>query len=261
MFDRPNLNSFAIASLVAMALAVVIVMAQVPAVMRAVLASSGDSEQVSTQLASYLEAHEQNMNSYVARFNGRSIFDTPRPSPVVVDRPVVTVVEQPPAPPEDTGPTGPPPPPARYGGPSLLAIFGTEVWFKPQSAGSPPMRIATGQELDGITVLEVFPPQQMARLGWQRGEYDVYLWDNWGDAVDPLFPEAEPVATAISAPGFQLETPEEESTDEPAVEDDASTEVETVAEATGESSDASTGDDAATTDEQPVAGRSEPPEK
>ncbi len=121
--------------------------------------------------------HEANSTTDVERFNGRSLFFTP---PITRKPPP----PPPPAPPkvevEEKAPPPPPPPsfPATYTGPTLVAILGTEAWFKERSSDKDPLtRLGIGDSHEDIDVLATDPPRGITVTYQGGGPYEVDLID------------------------------------------------------------------------------------
>lgn len=179
MFNRDSLNGAAITSAAALALAAIILLANVPSLLSAVFGGGMGKNDPSQGVAALVTKHEAEMDAFRSRFEGRSVFFKPLPPPQPLPTPVVRV--EPPRetpPPQPAPPTGPPPAPATYGGPAVAGAIGNEVFFKARSATEAGMRLTVGEERDGVKVLAVNAPQSV-RLGWQRGEYDVSIFPDW----------------------------------------------------------------------------------
>lgn len=135
----------------------------------------GDPE-LETMLDSLMTEHDEMMTTYQARFNGRSVFYTPPPTPKpVVRKPrpsapaklIKTVAE--PTPAED--PISP-----TYTGPSIMAIFGEEVWFAGSGYQKGILRITVGEEKNDIRIVATDPPWS-ATVQYKNGEYEVSLFE------------------------------------------------------------------------------------
>tara|TARA_Y100000589_G_scaffold331500_2_gene385327 strand:- start:3199 stop:4203 length:1005 start_codon:yes stop_codon:yes gene_type:complete len=122
-----------------------------------------------------LARHEQNMQTDVDRFNGRSFFYTPP----IVRKPPPPPPPPPPRPVEEEKPPPPPPEPSfppNYTGPKLVAILGAEAWFKQQTPdGDPLTRLNIGDSHDDIDVLATDPPRGITVKYRGGGPYDVSL--------------------------------------------------------------------------------------
>ena len=163
-------DRFLIASAGSIVLAVVVVAAQLPAVLAAVFGSGMGKDEPKDVLAKLLDEHDTEMSTYQARFTGRSLFFKPpapqrRPTPVVRSAPV-----------EDPEPPPPLPASSVYTGPSVVAILGDEVWFRAPRSGQSGLRIRVGDQREGINVLAANAPWSV-RLGYERGEYDINLFE------------------------------------------------------------------------------------
>lgn len=194
MRNEIRFNSSLIASSAAMALSVVSVALLLLTVGGAMLPGPSD-HQMNETLAALLDEHGEKQQTYVDRFNGRSIFFTP-----VIRRPPR---QAPPPPPEPDVPEieidlPPPGPPATYRGPAVIAFFGQTVWFEDD------LMLSIGQESDGINgvrVIGMVPPWHV-KLGWKNGEYEVALFDDdFSDLEDHTLMEAgTPILTPVDLP-------------------------------------------------------------
>ncbi len=159
-FNTPLMSSIA-----ALSIAFIVLVAQLPALVAAVLTPSLEGDPTGERLVEYLERHHEDVAVYTARFNGRSLFFKPKAPPPppkarVVDR---TREEEPPPPLPPSGP------PKSYPGPSILFVLGDEVWFHTG------LRLSVGEEQDGVKVISSDPPWTV-RLGHSGGEYDIELF-------------------------------------------------------------------------------------
>lgn len=144
-------------------------------------------------------------SSYIAQFDGRSLFFVPSPpAPPPVD------------PPRETGPTTPPPP-TRYGGPSLIALVNDTAWF------SDGRRLAAGGDKDGtLRVIRIDAPWN-ALVEWQGVEFTVSLFDR-DQVVWREDRPAPPSTTAPpSAPSSVAEQPTQSPTEAAAEQDGPTT--------------------------------------
>jgi hypothetical protein len=157
-------------------LAVIFLIGAMVPVASALLRPGLDDREVAEEFDRLINEHQQAQSSYVARFDGRSIFFKPRPLRAPEPPRVVQNDDPPPPPPPPPTPSGPEPPPADYPGPSIRGFWGDEVWFHGD------LRVKVGEEKDGVKVLAVNPPWS-ARIGYARGEYDVPLFER---AMDQL---------------------------------------------------------------------------
>lgn len=193
MFERLVSNKLLTLSVLALLVAGIAVLAQLPGLMQAVFAPSIDDDSTPKLLQAALETHKKNTDLYRERFVGRSIFFVP-------PAPVVQVARQPVS--EDTGPPPPPPPPpppeipAEYGGPAILALLGDEVHV------TGPKVLKLGQEDPslGLKVLEFVPPWSV-KVEWLKkpGNYAV------GTYVVEIFKSDDGV---LSQPSGKSATPQ-----------------------------------------------------
>lgn len=163
-------------SIAALAIIVIFLVVMTPSLYRSgqtVFIAAPESDDAMDKL---LARHEQNMLTDVDRFNGRSFFYTPPiqrkpppPPPPPPPRPVEEEEKPPPPPPE---PTFPP----NYTGPKLVAILGSEAWFKEASPdGDPLTRLNIGDPHDDIDVLATDPPRGITVKYRGGGPYEVDL--------------------------------------------------------------------------------------
>ena len=182
-------------SLAAIALVIVVLGLRVPALLGAVLSFGRGDDKATKELETSVAKHSELMETYRERFLGRSLFDTPRPTPVVRERTVEPVDRTPP----------PPTPPEvhREPPPSAFAIFGDEVWFKPMSADEGILIIRVGEEKQGLKVLSISPPM-FVTVSYLGHEHELTLYEVWNKDL----PGGEDLSDA-TIPG-QIVTPEEE---------------------------------------------------
>ncbi|MDE0888121.1 MAG: hypothetical protein OSA40_01545 [Phycisphaerales bacterium] len=152
-----------ITSLLAVAIALGVLVIQVPGLFSAVATPSWENDAedpIAVLAANHAEQAEINRR----RFTGRSPFVVPsrprsRPkAPAARTRETPTAAEP---------PKGPPPPPTTYSGPKPTGILGTLVLF-----GSAENVIALGDEKDGVKVLAIIDIWQVL-LAHKGGEYEV----------------------------------------------------------------------------------------
>ncbi|MBX3357757.1 MAG: hypothetical protein KF745_04945 [Phycisphaeraceae bacterium] len=120
------------------------------------------------------------LNLYVERITGRSLFFTPRPPPPPR---VETTDNRTP----DPGPSRP----TRYAGPALIAMINDTAWF----ANGDRLRAGDARsETVDLKVIEITPPWT-ARVEWEGVEFTVSLFERSpliADASAPAPLEAEP---------------------------------------------------------------------
>jgi len=171
-----NLNRNLVWSVICLGLVALVLVVTAPPLLIAAFAGNPDELQVASALQTRLTGHQDALSDHQARFNGRSVFYKPFPTPKPTpprDRPVERETTRV-VPPQ---PTGPPPPPINYTGPSVMAILGDEVWFTNPVRGEAPLRIKVGEEAAGITVNSVDPPWRINVNYKDGGPYDVPLFD------------------------------------------------------------------------------------
>lgn len=181
-----------VAAVVAIAVAAVVVAAQFPSSVRALL-RRGVGEVQPDLVEQLLVRHTELSDLAVRRVEGRSAFFVPRPPPP----PRVDPPPPPPPPPrvDPPPPPPPPPPPANYGGPKPRSLFGEVVFFE---AGQGVERVRVGEQFGAIRVLGVNPPWSV-RIGWSGGEYEVPIW---GERNQSIF-QSNPFAGSSSMPALE----------------------------------------------------------
>jgi hypothetical protein len=163
MISRVPVNGPLLWSGAFIVIAALTVAATVPAVVVAALRSGGDAE-VGEKLANAMKEAEENLNSDLARFRGRSPFVKPKPirkEAPVIERPALvdSTPPPPPPPPEETKPAVQPP----YRGPTIRAIALDEVWFHGDA------KLKVGESGGGVKLLSVNAPwsAQVEFDGWE----------------------------------------------------------------------------------------------
>ena len=195
MLQRLGMNGATATSAAAILIAAVVIVFQIPPLLGAVFASEGAGDEAAERLQEYVAEHDAYTRQYAARFNGRSIFDRPRPTPKFRPSPP----PPPPSEPQDDEPEREPAPPPLYQGPSLIAMFGNEAWFKPMRDGEPSLRIAVGEEIQGLKVMALVWPSH-AHVSYQGREYDAPLY---GEEWDPLAPFKPRPESDTTVPGLR----------------------------------------------------------
>ncbi|MDY7107044.1 MAG: hypothetical protein SYC29_00250 [Planctomycetota bacterium] len=187
MRTQPTLNGPQVWSLLFIVAAGLVVILAVPPLLSALFSPGTDEAVVSTEFARLMDAHEEAVGTYEARFNGRSVFFAPpQPAP---SRP------EPPPRPEPIEPEEPeldtPVIPGSYTGPSIRALLGDTVWFH----GG--LRLTVGEQAEGLEVLAVDAPWS-ARVAYAGGEYDVSLFEN----LTPFFQDPDSGGGSTAPPGL-----------------------------------------------------------
>jgi len=200
MNTRFSMNGSLVTSLAALALMVITLLVTVPPLLGAVFGRSAQGTDPADRIAMHVEQHKELMDTYKARFNGRSVFFRPPPPPrrdpppQVVETPVREEPKPPPPP-----PPGPPPPPTNYQGPGVAVVLGDRVLFRNTTGRDGGTWIAVGEEKDGIEVVATNAPRSVT-VRHQRGEYEVPVF-NW---EMPFFQDSsmagQPIPGLISAP-------------------------------------------------------------
>jgi hypothetical protein len=197
---RISINTPLVLSLAFVALAAIMVLAQLPPLLGALVTPRPGADPTQVRLGEFLAGHEEDLATYRDRFNGRSLFFMPPP-------PRHQRVMAPPPP--SNGDDKPPPPPPRptvYEGPSVVFVLGDEVWFHDG------VRVRVGEEgPNGVTVVSSNPPWEV-RLGYGGGEFPVVLFERAQPGLDE-----EPPPSSQYTPGL-VPVKDDDQTKEPAGE-------------------------------------------
>lgn len=183
-----------LASMIAIVLVAGFVIMAIPSLTTAVFIGAGGESDPDAKLSRLIARHDDAKQTYVDRFNGRSLFfkpkmpEPPRPPKVVEEKPEErpVVVQRPVEPP------GPKDAPSEYGGPAPIGIVGGYVWFA--ANGDDEMMVAVGDEIAGqdAKVIEIISgnlvKMQWTKRGHKPGEYEVAIFDS------PTFASSEPKA-------------------------------------------------------------------
>ncbi len=200
MMQRFGINTSAAICLVVILVTAVAILLQFPKLWNAAWGSTSDDQTPADTLARFVADHEEIHHQYQSRFDGRSVFHTPPPTPRQAaprPRPVDPGPEPEPEP-IDTGP------PSAYQGPSLVAIVGDEAWFKPPRDGEKTLQIPVGEEKGGVEVVSIHSIFS-AKVRYRDGEYDISLFGEWNQ--DAPFKDKSTPAKAV--PGVIDVQPEE----------------------------------------------------
>ncbi len=201
MMQRFGINTSAAVSLVVILVTIVAILMQIPRLWNAAWGSTSDEQTPADTLARFVADHEDIHQTYQSRFDGRSVFHTPPPTPRrAAPRPKPPVETEPEPEPEpiDTGP------PAMYQGPSLIAIVGNEAWFKPPREGENILQIPVGEEKGGVELVSI-DSIFSATVRYRDGEYDISLFGDWNQDA-PFKDKSSP---AKPVPGMIDVQPEE----------------------------------------------------
>jgi hypothetical protein len=153
---RVSINTPLVASAVFIAVAAITALVQMPPLLEALVTPRPGADPTQTRLDEYLAGHTEDLDTYQARFDGRSLFVKPRP----------------PSPPK------PPPVPRAYEGPSVNFVLGDEVWFHDG------LRVRVGEKgANGVTVIASDPPWTVT-LGHGGGEYEIVLFERKHEGLE-----------------------------------------------------------------------------
>ncbi len=203
-----TLNRSFLWSALSIGLMALVFFATVPSLVSAMFTRGPDDLQVASSLQGHIDNHGRQLEIYLARFDGRSIFYRPRPTPKRTVAPPLPPRPEPKAQTREDKPPRPAPPPPTYTGPSIMAIFGDEVWFVNPQHDQPPLRIKVGEEQLGLEVLSTDPPW-MVNVRYRKGEYDVNLFELKSFFTDTSDTEIPNPPGLIDAPAETPATGEE----------------------------------------------------
>jgi hypothetical protein len=170
---RVSINTPLVASAVFIAVAAITALVQMPPLLEALVTPRPGADPTQTRLDEYLAGHTEDLDTYQARFDGRSLFVKPRPPspPKPPPRPIVPDKDEPEAP-------KPPPVPRAYEGPSVNFVLGDEVWFHDG------LRVRVGEKgANGVTVIASDPPWTVT-LGHGGGEYEIVLFERKHEGLE-----------------------------------------------------------------------------
>jgi len=193
---RISINTPLVLSAVFIAVAAITVLAQLPALLDALVTPRPGADPTQARLSEYLAGHDEDRATYRGRFDGRSLFVKPQP-------PRRERVAPPPPPPDDDDKTPPPPPPPRtYEGPTIKFVLGDEVWFHDG------VKVRVGQEgSNGVSVIASDPPWTV-RLGHRGGEHDIELFDRAQPGLTEEPPTQKPMPGLVPVESDDDETTE-----------------------------------------------------
>ena len=162
--NQKQTNTRTIIGLAAIALAIGSLLITLPSLASAIFASSLNNQSGQGNLSALLTNHEEDLDTYLDRFEGRSLFFRPKPYPVktkhVEPKTETKTI--------DDKPSGPPP---TYTGPKVIGAFGSEVWFKDN------LKIPVGEEKQRVKVLQINAPWTV-KLAHAGGEYVVPIFSD-----------------------------------------------------------------------------------
>ncbi|MCI0629107.1 MAG: hypothetical protein L0Y44_00455 [Phycisphaerales bacterium] len=201
---RVSFNSALVVSLIALAAAGVFVCAAMATVLSSAFGAGTGQAKPADQLAKLVAQHQEKMQTYQARINGRSpFFDPPAPRPPTPPPPRPT--EEPVRDPEP-----PPPAPKTYTGPNIIFAIGDTVRFKPFTVNDKPIDIRVGEQVGDLRVISTHLPWRV-RVWYKGGEFDVPIFAR-GSEDKFLVAQAPPVTLVpflveVAAPKPVVETP------------------------------------------------------
>lgn len=161
--SQPQTKTTMLIGLTTILLAIGSLLISVPSLASAIFASGLNNQSGQENLNAFLNNHEEDLGTYLDRFQGRSLFFRP-PAPakkVVIQETIESKVESP-------KPLGPP---TTYTGPKVIGVFGNVVWFRDN------LKIPVGEESSGVKVLENNAPWSV-KLAHAGGEYDVPIFSD-----------------------------------------------------------------------------------
>lgn len=202
---RINLNGPLTISLVAIVLTVAFVFSGLATMLSTALSAGTRGIKPAEEVGKLVALHNNQMQAYQDRFNGRSVFfDPPLPA-----RPQPTQVQPRPEPEQPKIDEGPP---KTYMGPGIQFAVGDMVYFKALSAHDKPLAIRVGEETSGVKVVSTDLPWSV-KVGYKGGVYDVPIWT--GAMTMKSFLLDQPKPTQI-VPGL-IEVPADQTVPTPIV--------------------------------------------
>lgn len=162
--NQQRINTRTLIGLGAIAIAIVSLLITVPSLASAIFATGPDSQSYQSNLSALLINHEEDLDAYLDRFEGRSLFFKPIPYTAKV------IAKAPESAPKTVDPK-PLVPPRTYTGPKVIGVFGDEVWFRDN------LKIRVGEEGKGVKVLQNNAPWTV-KLAHRGGEYDVAIFSD-----------------------------------------------------------------------------------
>lgn len=189
----------------AIGVALVVMIAVVPAFVSALLAPSAESQSSAEGDKDLAAKAKEKFPGYLAQIEGRSLFLKPGPPEKATSAPQTE-----PLPEDDT-----PRKPTTYGGPAIVAMMGDSVWFDNGK------RMQVGDDREGdIRVVAVNIPWE-ATIEWQEVEFKVGLFKK-DDLVIKENAQESPKAEPAGGPA-SVDGEEEEATASPKKEEGTST--------------------------------------
>jgi hypothetical protein len=169
--SRITLNGSLGASLAALIVGVVVVLTGLSAIVSAAFGPGVGKIQPQDEMNALVAQHNEKLQLWQDRLNGRSPFFKP-PAPVVVQK-----VEPKPEPVRISEPVKDPGPPPRYEGPPIAFAYADVVYFNSMNQGDGKVtRVRVGEEQSGLRVISTSLPWTV-KVGFKGGEYDVPLFN------------------------------------------------------------------------------------
>jgi len=199
-------------SLAGILLLVAFMVVTLPGIMGAVFTRGIDEIDLEASARRMQHGHEDAVEQYIARTNGRSLFYPPIPPPPPPKPKVVATEPEPVEVPDEPEVTPPPivekipptpPVPPRYTGPPPRAITVDTVWFPDEVIAGiggvdTVLQIREGEEKQGIEVVEIIDAT-MVRLKHRGGDYRVSIFDEDDGANAPF---DDPIVEPGPTPGI-----------------------------------------------------------
>jgi hypothetical protein len=178
-----SLNATALATLIAVALASIILLAGAASVVASAFAGSIHEDQPKDVLDRLVGEHQTTIKQYQERFKNRYVFF--KPPPAYKPPPPPPVDDTPPPPPVDTTPKTS----VTYQGPSIAWVIGDDVYFNlnPPTQTEKYLRVKVGEERSGVKVLNLDKMPRTVRVAHGGGEYDVKVFGD-SSLSSALFP-------------------------------------------------------------------------
>jgi len=193
--QRPQFNTPLVWSLLFVIVAVLAILMMLPPLAKAAFSGESGATQIQEQLAKLMTEHDNSLQTYRDRFNGRSVFFEPKAPASPRRETIETTRTTAPPPPPPPAPSGPPP----YSGPTMKGMIGEQILFPND------LRVSVGEEKDGLRVLSTDPPWT-AKVEYGGWEYDLELFPR---TSEEMFFKRSPLLSS-SVPGLIEAPPEEE---------------------------------------------------
>jgi hypothetical protein len=204
---RIRFNAPLITSAVAIALALIGVLVQAPALVAALVAPAAGEDPTVAAVVDQVSKSQSHFAAFRQRFDGRSIFFKPDPWPQKAPPP------PPPPPPTESVAEAPPPPRVTvYTGPPIIYAMTHEVCF--QGA----IKLAVGEEKSGIKLISTEGLPWSVRVLYKEWEGDVTVFGKTGLSLFPTEESGQPAAETAAEEKVAADEPSAPETEEPSTQ-------------------------------------------